>query len=82
MQKAGERQWVNALAGYIGETFRKKNGSQWTIRKDAPKFAFYGLPILVGGFKQATPLCPVALATATADRRTGSYLRTIFDNLQ
>lgn len=82
MLKPEESEWVNAFACYIGETFRRKNGSQWSIRQDDPKFAFHGLPILAGGFKQTTPLCPMALATATADRRTGKYLRTILENLK
>jgi hypothetical protein len=72
---------LNALAAYVGETFRKGIGGRWDIRLDDPKFAFHGIPVLVGaGTSQKTMLCPFAMVTASADRRTGKYLRTIFEN--
>jgi hypothetical protein len=71
---------ANEIACYIGETFRKSAGGKWTIRLDDPKFVFYGLPILVGGKGFKTPECPLTLATATADRRRGNYLRTNLTN--
>jgi hypothetical protein len=80
MLKPDQGQFVNALACYIGETFRKILGGKWDIRLNDPKFAFAGLPILVGGVNQAVPRCPLTLATATADRRAGNYLRTILEN--
>ncbi|VTR96976.1 hypothetical protein [Tuwongella immobilis] len=80
MLEASQSQSVNALSCYVGETFRKTLGGKWDIRLDDPKFAFAGLPILVGGLNQAAPRCPLTLTTATADRRTGNYLRTILEN--
>lgn len=80
MLKPNHSQFVNALACYIGETFRKLLGGKWDIRLNDPKFAFAGLPVLVGGANQTVPRCPLTFATATADRRTGKYLRTILEN--
>ncbi len=75
-----ESRFVDGAASYLGEVFRKTIGGKWDIRFDDPKFAFYGLPILVGGTSQKTVLCPLTMATASADRRTGTYLRTILEN--
>lgn len=80
MLLSSHSQVVNSMSCYIGETFRKQLGGRWDIRLDDPKFAFAGLPILVGGANQSVPECPLTLATATADRRTGTYLRTILEN--
>lgn len=80
MLEPDQCRYVNAFACYIGETFRKRLGGKWDIRLNDPKFAFAGLPILVGGTNQNVPECPLTLATATADRRSGNYLRTIFEN--
>ncbi|SRR5258708_650270 len=72
---------LDGLTRYIGETYRKALGGIWTINLTDTKDAFYGLPILT---KYESPLgveiCPVTLATASADRRTGHYLRTVLDN--
>jgi hypothetical protein len=76
-----ESSFVNGLACYIGETFRRKMGGRWTIRLDDPKFAFYGLPILENAGKHGkTVECPLTLATAAANRRVGNYLRSVLDS--
>lgn len=80
MLEPGRKPELNALACYIGETFRRNLGGKWDIRLHDPKFAFFGLPILVGGRNQGVDRCPLTLATATADRRTGKYLRSVFEN--
>lgn len=80
MLAESESEKVDGVARYIGETFRKNIGGHWDIRLDDPKFAFFGLPILVDFTKKATPICPHALATTVADRRTGKFLRTILEN--
>lgn len=72
---------VNGIACYIGETFRKTIGGKWDINLDDPKMAFFGLPILTGSPKLRAPICPHTLATASADRRTGTYLGKIMENL-
>ena len=68
---------VNLLACYIGETFRKALGSEWDINLDDPDDAFYAMPILV---TDGDIECPLSLTTASADRRSGLYLRTVLEN--
>jgi hypothetical protein len=80
MLDSKEAQTVDALARYIGETFRRKLGGHWDIRFDTPKYVYYGLPELRGNSKKSTPECPHTLATASSDRRTGCYLRTVLQN--
>ena len=72
-----ESERVNGVACYVGETFRKTLGGKWDIRLDDPKFAYYSMPILTGAYDAECPLC---LVTASADRRTGDFLRTVLEN--
>ncbi len=74
MLGASEATTVDGLARYIGETFRKTIGGGWGIHLDDPKYAFYGLPEIIGYSDKPTSLCPISLATASADRRSGKYL--------
>ena len=74
MLPASEATTVDGLARYIGETVRKAIGGRWAIRLDDPKYVFYGLPEIVGYSDKPTSLCPISLATASADRRSGNYL--------
>jgi hypothetical protein len=74
MLAASSATTVDGLARYIGETFRKAIGGRWGIRLDDPKYIFYGLPELIGYSEKPTSLCPISLATASADRRSGKYL--------
>jgi hypothetical protein len=80
LMKPEAKQVLDGLARYIGETFRKQIGGRWQIRLDDPKYAFFGLPELTGFSERPTPVCPHSLATATTDRRNGTYLRTILEN--
>jgi len=74
MLPSSEATTVDGLARYIGETFRKAIGGRWGIRLDDPKYVFYGLPEIIGYADKPTSLCPISLATASADRRAGKYL--------
>ena len=67
---------VDDAARYIGETFRRTLGGYWDIKLDHPKNAYFGLPILTGFERPPTPICPLLLATASVDRRTGSYCKS------
>ena len=80
MLEPSESRILDGLARYIGETFRKHIGGRWDIRLDDPKYVFHGLPELTGFSERPTPVAPITLATATADRRDGAYLRTILEN--
>lgn len=77
----GEAETVDQLARYIGETFRKTLGGSWRMRQDDPDYVFHNLPIVVFGGKVGED-SPHSLATATADRRKGTYLSTILRNKQ
>jgi hypothetical protein len=81
MLTSSEAVRVNGLACYIGETFRKALGGQWDVRLDDPKLAFFGVPILERRNPPSFVECPLSLATAAADRRTGEYLSTVLEYL-
>jgi len=74
MLAPSESRIVDGLARYIGETFRKAIGGRWEIRFDDSKYVFYGKPQLTDFWDKPTPVCPLSLATAAADRRTGEFL--------
>lgn len=78
-----QSQWVNGAACYIGETYRKALGGVWDINLDEPEYAFFGIPILKTGSREKVLSihCPLSLATASTDRRTGTYLRTVLENM-
>lgn len=81
MLEPSESQTLDGIARYIGETFRKAIDGHWEIRFDDPKYVFYGLPQLAGFSQRSTPESPLTLATAAAERRTGTYLSTILKSL-
>jgi len=65
---------VDRLARYLGEVFRTTLGGEWGIELKDEKDAYFGLPVV------KTPVgiyCPLALVTATVDRRRGIYLSGI-----
>ena len=80
IKKPSEAKVVDGMARYVGQVFRKKLGGKWAIDYSDKKNAFYGLPQLVGMNGQRTQICPLTLVTASTDRRTGSFIRTVFDN--
>lgn len=71
---------VDGAARYVGEVFRKNLGGKWTIDFSGEKNAFYGLPQLTGLSGQGAQVCPLTLVTASADRRTGSFLESVYEN--
>jgi hypothetical protein len=79
-KKQSEAFTVDGIARYVGQVFRKHLGGKWVIDFSDKKNAFYGLPQLSGMVGQKTQLCPLTLVTASLDRRTGKFIRTVFDN--
>ena len=65
---------VDGAARYIGEVLRRELGGYWDIDLDDERNAFYSLPVVTTS-ERPTPVAPAALATAAADRRTGSFIR-------
>jgi hypothetical protein len=76
-----EKETLDGAARYVGETFRKQLGGIWDTVDD-PSNVHYRMPILTGFRGQSAPLSPVTMVTASADRRTGTYLRTILENIK
>lgn len=83
MLEREQKQIVNGAACYVGETFRKALSGRWDIELDDPNYVYFGVPILrgLGGKSTTESECPLSLATASADRRTGTYLRTVLENM-
>ncbi len=79
-KKPSEATTVDGMARYVGQVFRKRLGGKWMIDYSDRKNAFYGLPQLSGMAGQKVQLCPLTLVTASLDRRTGKFLRQVFDN--
>ena len=71
---------IDGMARYVGEVFRKSLGGQWRIDFSDAKNAFHGLPQLVAMRGQRVQICPLTLVTASLHRRTGRFLRLVFDN--
>ena len=78
--QSSELSFHDGMARYVGEIFRRRTGSKWSLDLTEPKRMFYGVPALTGGHLKAS-LCPLTMLTALADRRSGSYLSTILRNL-
>lgn len=66
---------VDGYARYVGEVLRTLLNTKWDLCLAGPKHAFYGLPTI-----KDHQLCPLALVTAAADRRTGRFWSTIANN--
>lgn len=71
---------LDGAARYVGETFRKNLGGKWLIDSEDSKNAFFGLPQISGMAGQTTQICPLTLVTASLDRRSGFFLRNIYEN--
>ncbi|WP_122888065.1 hypothetical protein [Burkholderia pseudomallei] len=80
IKKQVEARVVDGMARYVGEVFRKHFGGKWIIDFADRRNAFYGLPQLAGMAGQRTQTCPLTLVTASVDRRTGKFIRAVFDN--
>jgi hypothetical protein len=77
-----EKQDYEGVARYVGETFRNElNTAIWSIQLDDEEIAFFGIPVLIGDKKIASPICPHALVTASIDRQKGTFFSTILNNL-
>lgn len=80
IKKNSEAKTVDGMARYVGQVFRKAFGGKWIIDYSDKKKLFYGLPQLSGLIGQRTQMCPLTLVTASVDRRTGNFIRGVFDN--
>ena len=53
----------------------KIKGGQWELDQE-PESVYYGLPVIVLP-PYGDTVCPITLATASADRRTGDFLSSL-----
>ncbi|WP_077035675.1 hypothetical protein [Pelomonas sp. KK5] len=79
-KELSEAKTIDSIARYVGQVFRKNLGGKWFIDFSDPKNAFYGLPQLSGMTGQDTQICPLSLVIASLDRRTGKFLRTVYES--
>ncbi|TWB22779.1 hypothetical protein FBZ89_103409 [Nitrospirillum amazonense] len=80
IKKRSEAKTIDGMARYVGQVFRKHFGGSWIIDVSDRKNTFHGLPQLSGMKGQRTASCPLTLVTASTDRRTGRFIRTVFEN--
>jgi hypothetical protein len=80
VKKQREAEKVDGIARYVGQVFHKKFGGKWMIDYSDKNNIFYGLPQLSGMAGQRVQMCPLTLVTASAERRTGQFIRNIFNN--
>ena len=80
VKKQSEAKSLDGIARYVGQVFREHFGGKWMIDFSDEKNVFYGLPQLVGMAGQRTQMCPLTTVTASVDRRTKKFIRTIFEN--
>lgn len=76
-----QRGVLDAAARHIGLVMLLNvDGAEWDIELDDEDNAYYRLPIV--RIDDGAEECPLALATAALDRRTGDYLRTVVENYE
>lgn len=71
------KHFLDRIGCYVGECFRKKLGGKWEINNTDPADVFYGLPVVRG--KRIPEFCPLCMVTASIDRRTGVFLKSILE---
>lgn len=74
--RLGEREMLDAAARHIGLVMVLNiEGAKWAIDLADQDSLYYRLPII--RLPDDAEECPLTLATASLDRRTGDYLRTV-----
>lgn len=74
-----QRGVLDAVARHIGLVMLLNiNGTKWDINLDNDNAVYYRLPVI--RFADGSTDCPLTLATASLDRRTGDYIRTVVEN--
>jgi hypothetical protein len=79
--RLSERGVLDAAARHIGLVMLLNiDGAEWAIDLVNEDSAYYQLPII--RFPDEAEECPLTLATAALDRRSGDYLRTVVENYE
>ena len=75
------RQMLDYLTVYIGETFRKHIGGKWFIDLENKKNVYHSMPVLTdSSYRGEVYKAPMTYATACIDRKKGNYISTILKN--
>ena len=76
-----DRQMLDYLTVYIGETFRKHLGGKWFIDLKNKKNAYYSMPVLTDpSYRGVVYKSPMTFATACISRKDGQYISRILKN--
>jgi hypothetical protein len=77
--RLGEREILDAVARHIGLVMLLNvDGAKWDIDLENEDNVYYRLPII--RLSDDAEECPLTLATAALDRRSGDYLRLVIEN--
>ena len=79
LKRPQEQYFADCIACYVGETFRKNIGGRWDIELEDESDAYYRVPVLTNYEPNPIPICPLGLVSASTDRRTGNFIRTILE---
>jgi hypothetical protein len=78
--KLDQRGVLDAAARHVGLVMVLAiDGAEWDIDLTDRDSVYYGLPVV--RIPEGPTECPLSLVTASLDRRTGHYLRTVVQNL-
>lgn len=77
--KETEKDTLDQLSRYVGETIRKNLGGIWNIDLTNRKNVYFGIPVVEQ--KGVWSECPVSMVTAAADRRKGDYIESIVNSM-
>lgn len=76
-----DKQMLDYLTVYIGETFRKHIGGKWFIDLKNKKNVYYSMPVLTDpSFRGEVYKAPMTYATTCINRQKGNYISTILKN--
>jgi hypothetical protein len=76
-----ERGVLDAVARHVGLVMiLELDGATWTIELEDADRAYYRLPVI--GFPDGFEDCPLTMATAAIDRRSGEYLRDLIEGYE
>jgi hypothetical protein len=77
--KESEKETLDQLSRYVGETIRKNLGGIWNIDLKNKKNVYFRIPVVQQ--KGTWTECPLTMMTAATDRRKGDYMEGIMRSL-
>ena len=76
-----QKELLDHLTIYIGQTFKKYIGGKWFIDLENKKNVYYSMPVLTDEtYIGETFVAPMTFATACISRNKGNYISTILLN--